>query len=506
MLEPAERISLLQEELRLSLQLLEIQSTRKLFLYYPEEDFWGGRAAPDTPLYPARYRYKAHLEFFRLGRDTFARMFQGSVGSGKTEAALYELSLHCRGWYPPWWEGMRYNRPLDVWVSGRTSDSVRDILQTKWLGEAHHEGTGILPREWIDFDTIARMSQPSGAIDTFAIKNVHGGLTRVGFKSCKEGVLKYVGTDKDIVLFDEPTPVDIYSQGVGRTRNRSGARIMFTVAPIEGNTGAVRLFRESEDPSRRIIRCHWKDVPHLTEEWKRNTLANTPAYLREVVQTGEPTRGAGAVYPVREEDIIVKAAEYRQIPSHFRWIAGFDGGPFNTAYVLLAYDKDRDTVYVVNCFKGGILDKTPDGKPMDASVHATRMKARNMMYAGFDSVPIEADAGARNATDGEKLIDAFRNTYGMKSMQLADKRSVDAGTALILEYMNNGRFKVLDSNEEWLSEFRDYSYEYDEDTQESRIRKQNDHLLDATRYAMMRLQRAKSKAMPALEPAEMRFG
>jgi hypothetical protein len=61
------------------------------------------------------------------------------------------------------------------------------------------------------------------------------------------------------------------------------------------------------------------------------------------------------------------------------------------------------------------------------------------------------------------------------------------------ERMSSGRLKVFDTLQNWLTEFRIYRRD-----QKGRILKENDHLLDATRYLVMSgLARAASKAVRA---------
>jgi hypothetical protein len=64
--------------------------------------------------------------------------------------------------------------------------------------------------------------------------------------------------------------------------------------------------------------------------------------------------------------------------------------------------------------------------------------------------------------------------------------SVEAGIMEMLDRMQTGRFKVFKHHLDWFSEFRLYH------RREGRIFKADDHLLDATRYALMSLRHARS--------------
>ena len=465
--------------LQLASELKRRADGARLFWYYPDETREiGGKT------FHARERYPKHLEFFARGKDTFQRMFMASVGAGKTEALLYELTLHARGWYPDWWPGIRYDRPLDMWVSGKTFETTREILQTKWLGppDSEMEGLGILPVEWLDKESIVRLSQ--GSIKSFRVHHVSGGVSRIAFKSYDQGKDKYYGTDQDIVAFDEPCPAAIYAMGVHRTRNRPDARVIYTVAALEGKTETVKMFMDEPDPSRVIVTCSWDEVPHLDEEWKRATLAATPHYLRESTMTGVPSRAQGAVYPIAESEFVIDPIP---IPKHWRWIAGFDAGFHNTAGAFIVVDPDSDVAYTVADYKDG-------GPGTDYQLHVTRLKARARGF-GFEAMPFRGDAAAVNQSDGKKLLDLYR-AAGL-NLQLADK-SVAAGIGDVTERLESGRLKVFKTCTKLLDEFRNYSYEFDEESGTlGKIVKVNDHIMDAWRYAIREIKHAKSPTMAA---------
>ena len=99
------------------------ESRRKLWTYFPDTG----------PL--RRELYQQHLEFFRLGATVPTRCFMAANRVGKTEGGGgYELTLHLTGRYPEWWEGRRFNHPIDAWAAGDTNETVRDIIQLKLMG------------------------------------------------------------------------------------------------------------------------------------------------------------------------------------------------------------------------------------------------------------------------------------------------------------------------------------------------------------------------------------
>jgi phage terminase large subunit-like protein len=359
-------------------------------------------------------------------------------------------------------------------VAGDTFDTTRDILQAKLLGPPRKEGTGLIPKEWIDFSSIIRETQ--GAIDQFAVKHVSGQLSTVSIKTYMQGVEAFFGVERDVIWLDEIVPREIYAECVARTRNRPGARIITTFTPKKGKTPLVRMFLEEPAETRKWYKIGWDSAPHLDDEYKKNILENTPQHMIAAVRDGEPTQGAGAVYPVPWSKLVVDPF---QIPAHWRWIVGFDGGFYNTAFVWIAWNPDTDVAYVVSDYCDGGVD-TKLG-PIDVSVHAARFKARSKALFGSENIPVIGDAAARDQTDGTQILQEYA-AYGIRIV--LPVKAVEAGVNVVRTRILNDQLKVLSTCVGWRTEFEGYHYEYDEDTETAKIRKQRDHRMDATRYTL----------------------
>lgn len=428
------------------------KSEQRIKFFYPDKDSFG---------FFCRDKYPRHMEFFEAGKDSFARLAMCANGAGKTEGmGGYEYTCHVTLDYPDWWVGHRFNRSIDTWVVGPRGKTVRDSIQTKLLGRPYQEnkGGGLIPVSAIDFDSIRRMPGITGGIDSVRIKNKLGEYSYLTFKSYEQGLDAFFAEEKDLIWLDEPPPVDIFGQCASRTRNRPGAMLMVTATPLDGRTETIKLFLDTPDRDRKVIYCGWDDVPHLTEEEKRRILSAQPAYLRDTVSKGIPTRGQGAVYPVDEKDFVINPIK---VPDHWPRVFGFDGGYHNTAAVWLAWDKDTDTVYVTDEYKAG---------EVDYAIHADAIKKRGTWIPGV------GDAAAIGQLDGVKTLDAYRRA-GV-NLRLADK-SVNAGITEVLNRLSTNRLKVFSTCQKWLDEFRTYSYD-----ENQKIVKRDDHLMDATRYGI----------------------
>jgi len=159
-----------------------------------------------------RAAYKKQMEFFRLGKTHTERGLFGGNRTGKTHCGTYEDTLHLTGDYPDWWEGYKFDRPVEAWVATDTAKNTRDILQYKFLGKPGDQaaqGTGMIPG-----DLILRTTVKHGladACETVFVRHVPtGGVSTLQFKSYDQGRESFQGTRQDLIHLDEEPKLDIY--------------------------------------------------------------------------------------------------------------------------------------------------------------------------------------------------------------------------------------------------------------------------------------------------------
>lgn len=187
----------------------------------------------DGPL--RRELYPKHLRFFKAGAD-FENMERAAIAAnrvGKTWGiGGYETALHLTGDYPSWWDGRRFEKPIDGWAAGDTSETTRDIVQQALLGPIGDFGTGLIPASRIIGEPSKRMGV-AGAVDTVRVKHVSGGVSVLGFKSYDQGRKKFQGTAKHVVWLDEEPPEDVYDECLVRLMTTNGLMIC-TFTPLLG--------------------------------------------------------------------------------------------------------------------------------------------------------------------------------------------------------------------------------------------------------------------------------
>ena len=142
-----------------------------------------------------------------------------------------------------------------------------------------------------------------------------------------------------------------------------------------------------------MVNASWDDVPHLSEAQKAEYRRSVPAYQLDARTRGLPVLGAGAIYPVPEEDYLVDDME---IPKHWPRAYALDVGWNMTAAIWGAFDRETDKwVLYYEYYRG----------QAEPSVHATAIKAPGEWIPGV----IDPAARGRAQRDGSQLIEDYRN-------------------------------------------------------------------------------------------------
>jgi phage terminase large subunit-like protein len=410
---------------------------------------------PDTgPL--RRELYAKHMEFFRAGKNhTEILALCGNRVGKTTTMGGYEVVLHMTGQYPEWWEGRKFDKPVQVWAGGDTTTTVRDILQLVLLGNIGEFGTGLIRGDLLMGTTNKRGL--ADAVENIYVKHVSGGKSVMQLKSYDQGREAWQGTAKDIIWLDEEPPLDIYTEAYMRIMTTSGM-IMNTYTPVEGMGEVTQMFMDADKSDDKfLLIAGWKDCPHITPEMMEKFLEGIPPHQREARSTGIPTIGAGKIYPVSLEDII---CEPFKIPEYWPKSYGMDVGWNRTAALWGALDYDSDILYLYSEHYMG--EATP-------AAHASAIKARGEM-TGF----IDPASRGRSQHDGQQLLQLYKNE-GLE-LELADN-AVEAGIFDVYQRMISGRIKIFSTLGNLLKELPMYRRD-----NHGKIVKKNDHLCDCVKY------------------------
>lgn len=457
--------------------------------------------------------YRWQQEFHAAGRDHPERMLMAANRVGKTQTAGAEVALHLTGDYdglpriaryaerlpngaphpnageliwPDGWHGKRFSFPIIAWTGSPTTETSRDIVQKELLGSLGQDfGTGWLPKGRIIGQPTQRQAGVRGVVDTVKVRHITGGVSLCMMKAYEQGWQKFQGGAPHVVWLDEePNDYMVYSEAQTRIISSSGI-ILVTFTPLLGQTELVDHFL-SGGPGIFLRGATWDDAPHLTKTERDRMVLSYRAHERDARTKGVPMLGEGAVFPVADTDIRVDPFK---IPDHFARIKGCDFGiDHPAAGVEIAWDRDQDIVYVIECYRKA-------GET--AAYHAAWFNKSNK------AIPVAwpHDGENREKSGGIRLADHYRN-HGVNMLsksaryrrmpgethEKAGGQPVEPIVDETLERMLTGRFKVFSNCPLWFEEKRSYH------RKDGRIVPKRDDILKATFYAMMMLRYAVAPA------------
>jgi phage terminase large subunit-like protein len=236
----------------------------------------------------------------------------------------------------------RKNRKnISCWVVSLSAQVQRDVAQAKILD--------YIDKSWIveTVMTSGRKDSPdNGVIDYILIKNVFGGVSKIGFKSCEAGREKFQGTSLDFVWFDEEPPQDIYHECKMRVFDRKGF-IFGTMTPLKGLTFVYDEIYLNKGGDKEVwsIFIEWADNPFLAAEEIERLGSTMSADALSTRRYGKFNAACGLVYG--EFDPSVHVIEPFNVPKEWYDKISIDPGLNNpTSVHWYAVDGDG-VVYVI---------------------------------------------------------------------------------------------------------------------------------------------------------------
>ncbi len=403
--------------------------------------------------------YDSQLEFLNSTNSTICLL--GGNRSGKTFVGSFAITCHATGNYPPWWRGVRFAAPVDIWIAGVTSQRVRDTVQEKLFGKLGRMGTGMIPKSAVVESSIIKKTGTPMAIDRIDVKHVSGGFSNIQFFSYEMDREKFQGSSVSLVWFDEEPPEDIYNECKMRVLDTSG-NIMFTFTPLSGITPLYDGIMQ--DDSIHKIWLSMDDAKHLKKADIDRLLDGMSEAEQIARRHGRATIGAGKVFQFAEEEYTIEPFE---IPPYWRRLGGLDIGLTHpTAALMAAIDDDASTIYITNEYK--VQNKT-------AIDHAAHLKHWGVKFV--------IDPSAFNRQIGSGMSTA--SIYQEEGLDLTKaNNNVEASISEIRKLMGSGRLFIFSSCHMLLKELRTYRTKESSDGK-AKIVKTDDDLTDCARYVIL---------------------
>lgn len=421
--------------------------------------------------------YPWQIDFHNAGPDYPERMLMAANRVGKTLSAGAETAYHLTGDYPDDWQGVRFDQGILAWTGSPTNETSRDIVQKELLGGLGEElGTGWIPRDKLVGKPITRQAGVKNVVEGFQVRHKSGGISTCSMKTYEQGWAKFQGTAPHWVWLDEePDDYMIFSECQTRILTSRG-RLIVTFTPLRGETELVQHFMKG-GPGIYMKGASWDDAPHLDEKERKRLAGSYRAHEVDARTKGIPMLGEGAVFPIDDKDLRIDPIK---LPPYWARIKGCDFGidhPAAGAY--LAWDRDTDTVYLVDCYK-----KAGELAPYHAA-----------WFNKVDPwVPVSwpHDGMNREKNGGIRIAVGYRNhrvnmlsksaRYPKAPGETKDKggpQPVEPIVDELYERMKTGRFKVFSTCSVFFEEKRSYH------RKNGKLCATNDDVLKAVFYALM---------------------
>ena len=408
----------------------------------------------------------------------------GGNRSGKTECGAVECVYMARGIHP-----YRKNRK-DVcgWVVSLSTQVQRDVAQKKIL---HY-----LRKDWIEDIVMisGRKDAPEhGIIDLIRVKNVLGGFSVIGFKSCDQGREKFQGASLDFVWFDEEPPEDIYHECRMRLLDRRG-ETFGTMTPLKGLTFVYNeiYLNRYNDSEVWYEFMEWSDNPYLD---KREIAALEGSMDERTLQARRYGRfvldTAGLVYPEFDEQLHV--IEPFDVPKDWQDTISIDPGlnnPLSAHWYAVDFDEN---VYV-------IAEHYEAGRDIDYHAEAIKRICKRLGWhtdcRGRICALIDSAAKQRTLGSVKSVVELFYEREILVNPNV--EKDLFSGIARVKSYLNtkNGlpNIYIFSSCVHLIRELKGYYWGNGDSP-----KKVDDHSLDEMRYYLMS-RPAKKKEEAPLSP------
>jgi hypothetical protein len=445
--------------------------------------------------------YPVFEKFHKLGNKTSIRLLLAANRIGKTYSCLAEFSMHATGNYPDNWAGYKYTKKnLTLWAGGISGVEADDIAERLFDGDSDdappliHESLLVYQNKKTRY---------------YKVKRANGGIANIRIKTYGVGEKKnkhstWKARHVDCIFLDEEPTMSVFTECCIRITNINPddhGMIMIAATCTQFSEFVLRFTqkierivtkvehqdmieeKQSNIPEGEVVDgkvfllAGLDDARHLTEDVKRQMIANMLPQEIEARSKGMPAIGSGMVYPVLEELITCDAFE---IPESYRRIIGMDFGWTDpTALVFGAINDDDKTLYIY--FEYSVSQTPPQG-------HVSSLGTMNLADALFWA-PIMADPSGQSSSqkDGEKLMDIY-SQLGLRMNKAENELST--GILSVLKMMRAGRLKIMKGRcPKLVNALKKYAYDTN-----GKLIDGDDHLPDALRYLVMGLRFAVTKS------------
>lgn len=412
-------------------------------------------------------QHKKQLAFHKCKKRN--RWVFGGNRSGKTECGAVETIWLARGIHP-----YRQNKKnISCWVVSLSLQVQRDVAQAKILS--------YLNKSWIKDVVMAngrKDSLENGIIDTLIIKNVFGGESKIGFKSCDQGREKFQGTSLDFVWFDEEPPYDIYKECKMRVFDKQG-ELFGTMTPLKGLTWVYDeiYLNDKNDKEVWYEMMEWADNPYLDKGEIELLTSSLSKEELESRRYGKFMSACGQVYGEFDPDIHV--IEPFNVPREWFDNISIDPGLNNPLSAhWYACDYDGNIYVIAEHFESGKTVEYHAQMIKDISNRLGWHRANNGMITAL----IDSAANQKTLASTKSVTELFYDNDILVNPKV--NKDLFSGISRVKSYLKNAQGKarlfIFKNCTNLIREIKAYRWSNNDCPV-----KTDDHCLDELRYYIM---------------------
>lgn len=397
-------------------------------------------------------------------------LYYGWNGAGKTAIWTYITALLAIGW-----DCERLGLPYigskkNIWVGTKSGSNVKWVIHPYFLWEW---SMSRIPQELIE-----KVNMDNGILKSIIMKNG----CKIQFITYDQGSENLQGWNPDWILLDEePTNVDVWSELKARTRNPK-CEMLITMTPLNGLTKVYEFFFEQRDEvlskACKTYRVSSLDNPFTDKTWTRG-MTEEEYRLRVEGSFENPTWLVFNQF-FRTRNVVPHFNPY--LMGHrddLKFYRGIDFGVSHpTAVIWLCQDID-DNLYIFDELEeqsmllGDIVDKV------------------NMKSAWYEfEYTVRDSSSAREwmeiAKLGLRTVPADKNTKGINDM--SNRRS---WIFLMNDLFNKGKLLISSNCQKLIRELETHYYK-EGGKKDGEVNKEGDDLLDALRYTIFLIKKNNS--------------
>ncbi len=307
-----------------------------------------------------------------------------------------------------------------------------------------------------------------------------------------------VGTSLDYCIFDEPVREEVWRECWVRLGDRSG-QARFALTPVNMKGGGIGwLFRDIYKRGMRgepypgttlvprVLRGTIHDNPTMTEEMIAETLAIFPEDERNARETGEFVAFAGLVYP-NFKHFLVPATRFnperedsREMVQKLDTIVGIDPSYLHCAIVWVAFNPSNAGLI----YHEELVERTNPLKIRQAILKGNSRwgLTQHPLYV------MDPYAGSQHAMLGATTVKEELQKLGVHTQTpkvLDSDAIVYGGISNVWRRMGSkpSTFAVSELCQHCIDEAEEYRIDTDREDGVFSVIKENDHFMDALRYA-----------------------